>query len=65
MKFNKRYWNVLILSEFGRFVPSLFNSLMTEGEKMFRKKICLTLDNGIFLELRVELDVIDHRNQVE
>ena len=46
------------MSELRMFVLSQFYSLMTDGKKVFRKKLCLLLNNRVFLELRVERVVL-------
>ena len=58
MKFNKHFLIIIILSELRMFVLSQFYSLMTDGKKVFRKKLCLLLNNRVFLELRVERVVL-------
>ena len=55
MKFNKRFLDMSVVR---MFVSSLCHSLVTDGKNVFRKKVCLAFNNGIFLELRVQRAVL-------
>ena len=57
MTFYKHVLIILILSEHRIFVSNQFHRLMANLRKLFTKKLYLTINSGILLELRIEQGV--------